>query len=205
MKTNIHFLSYLALFFLEWEMFQTKDNIKPHILCSITFFFRKSCRLWDNVERYGRARQATDDDRTRRMCFAFWISTAMLLHGKRMANRTCLNLTIIRTLPLLFPNCIYVWNSLTAFVITAKRVTFLAHLILPDLLVLTVCGPCGGDHKIYRNAALSATSVPTFRRNMCTRYMRENQQMYQLLFNLLVMYDGSYMFRHYITILRERS
>ena len=27
----------------------------------ITFFFRKSCRLWDNVEKYCRARQATDD------------------------------------------------------------------------------------------------------------------------------------------------
>jgi hypothetical protein len=36
-------------------------------------------------------------------------------------------------------------------------------------------------------------------------YMRENQQMYQLLFNLLVTYGGRYMFRHYIAILRERS
>jgi hypothetical protein len=36
-------------------------------------------------------------------------------------------------------------------------------------------------------------------------YMRENQQMHQLLFNLLVMYGGSYMFRHYIAILKERS
>jgi len=25
------------------------------------FFFRKSCRLLDNVEKYGRAGQATDD------------------------------------------------------------------------------------------------------------------------------------------------
>jgi hypothetical protein len=38
-------------------------------------------------------------------------------------------------------------------------------------------------------------------------YMRENQQMHQLLllFNLLVMYGGSYTFRHYIAIIRERS
>jgi hypothetical protein len=35
--------------------------------------------------------------------------------------------------------------------------------------------------------------------------MRENQQMHQLLLNLLVMYGGSYMFRHDIAILRERS
>jgi hypothetical protein len=34
------FPSYLAQFFLEWEIFQTKvvEKIKTHILCSITFF-----------------------------------------------------------------------------------------------------------------------------------------------------------------------
>jgi hypothetical protein len=44
-------------------MFQTKvvDKIKTHILCSVTSF-RKSYRLWDNVEKYGTARQATDDN-----------------------------------------------------------------------------------------------------------------------------------------------
>ena len=43
MKTNAYFLSYLAHFFLEWEMFQSKvvEKIKTHILCSVTFFFPK--------------------------------------------------------------------------------------------------------------------------------------------------------------------
>jgi len=52
MKTNIHFLSYLAKLFLEWEMFQkeTVQKIKTHVLCSVTFF-RKSCRLWENLEK----------------------------------------------------------------------------------------------------------------------------------------------------------
>jgi hypothetical protein len=36
-------------------------------------------------------------------------------------------------------------------------------------------------------------------------YIRENQQMRQLLFNVLIMCGGSYMFRRYIAILRERS
>jgi len=27
-------------------------KIKTHVLCSVTFFFRKSCRLLDNVEKY---------------------------------------------------------------------------------------------------------------------------------------------------------
>jgi len=40
METDIQFWSYLAQFFLEWEMFQTKvvQKIKTHILCSVTFF-----------------------------------------------------------------------------------------------------------------------------------------------------------------------
>ena len=31
-------------------------------------FFRKSYRLWDIVEKYGRAGQATDDDMARAYC-----------------------------------------------------------------------------------------------------------------------------------------
>jgi hypothetical protein len=48
-------------------MFQTKlvDKIKTHILCS-AIFSRKLYRLWDNVEKYGRAGQATDDKVIRR-------------------------------------------------------------------------------------------------------------------------------------------
>jgi hypothetical protein len=62
---------YLAEFFLEREMFQTKvvENIKTHVLCWITPPPRKSCRLWDNMEKYGRARQATDGSIARRMRF----------------------------------------------------------------------------------------------------------------------------------------
>jgi len=37
------------------------ENIKTHILCSVTFS-RISWRLWDNVEKYGRASQSTDDN-----------------------------------------------------------------------------------------------------------------------------------------------
>jgi len=61
-RAYVHFWSHLAHFFLEWEIFKTQfvEKIKTHILCSITFFFRASCRLWDNVEKYFRAGQATD-------------------------------------------------------------------------------------------------------------------------------------------------
>jgi hypothetical protein len=61
MKASIHLWSYLAQFFLECELFQSKvvEKIKTHIMVNIFF---KSCRLWDNVEKYFRAGQATDDN-----------------------------------------------------------------------------------------------------------------------------------------------
>jgi hypothetical protein len=36
------------------------EKLKTHILCSV-ISFRKSCRLWDNVEKYCRAGQATNE------------------------------------------------------------------------------------------------------------------------------------------------
>jgi hypothetical protein len=63
MNPYAHSRKYIAENFLGWEMFQTNviEKIVTHILCSITFF-RKSYRLWDHVEKYDRARQATYDN-----------------------------------------------------------------------------------------------------------------------------------------------
>ena len=57
-------------FFLECKMFQTKivDKIESRVLCLINFSPRKSFRLGDNVEKYGRAGEAADYNITRRMC-----------------------------------------------------------------------------------------------------------------------------------------
>ena len=74
MNTNIHFWSYLARFFLEWEMFRTKvvEKIKTHIVCSVTFY-RKSCRLWENEEkdicRAGAGH--TDDNMAHALCMLY--------------------------------------------------------------------------------------------------------------------------------------
>jgi hypothetical protein len=80
MKTNTHICSYLSHFFLEWEIFQTKDieKIKTHILCSIKFF-RKPCCLWDNVGKRGTSRQPTDN-MIRRIRFACCIIKAADTH-----------------------------------------------------------------------------------------------------------------------------
>ena len=57
-----------------WILFRMKklsvrvaEQIKTRILCSTTFF-RNSCRLWDSVENYGRAGQATDDNMAHAHC-----------------------------------------------------------------------------------------------------------------------------------------
>ena len=72
MKTDVHLWSYLAQFFSEWENFQTKvvEKIKTHILCLITLL-RKSSDLWDNVEKYVTAKQATDDDISHAHCLLY--------------------------------------------------------------------------------------------------------------------------------------
>jgi len=67
MKTNMYFWLYLTQFFLELEMFQNIGEIQnTHFRFKIVF--RKSCPLWDNMEKYCRARQATDDNMAHAHC-----------------------------------------------------------------------------------------------------------------------------------------
>jgi len=70
-QTDIHFWSYLAQFFLEWEIFQKqncRENQNTHFVFSNFFFFRKSRRLWDNVQKYCVPGQDTDDDMAHAHC-----------------------------------------------------------------------------------------------------------------------------------------
>ena len=61
MNTFSHLWQYLAEFFLEREMFRIKvvEKIKTHVLCYMNFF-RKSYRLWYNVEKSDGATVAAD-------------------------------------------------------------------------------------------------------------------------------------------------
>jgi len=59
------------------------EKIKTDILCSVTFFFRKSCVLWHNVGKYCKAGQATDDN----MAHAHWmLDTWSYKHILRICN-----------------------------------------------------------------------------------------------------------------------
>ena len=44
-------------------------------------FSRKSCRFWDNIEKYGRFRDTTNDNTLWRVRFACWISKATRAHA----------------------------------------------------------------------------------------------------------------------------
>jgi len=106
------FLTYLAHLFLEWEMMQTKvvEKIKTHFAFINFFFFRKWYRLWENVEEYCRARQATDNNTAHahfmldnsgykhalRICNTYWFPLPQWLH-----ERSSMLCYVIRTLPVL--------------------------------------------------------------------------------------------------------
>jgi hypothetical protein len=81
MKTFSYSLQNLADFFSEWEMFQIKvvEKIKTHILCSVACF-RKSCHLWDSVEKYGGVRGAPSDVAIWCIRVACWISKTTRMH-----------------------------------------------------------------------------------------------------------------------------
>jgi hypothetical protein len=64
-------------------MFQTNlvEKIKTRILCSVNFFSENGA-VYEYVEKYGTARQATDDNIIQRMRFACWITKATDTHSE---------------------------------------------------------------------------------------------------------------------------
>jgi hypothetical protein len=62
--TSIYILIISRSVFLRMRHISEKveEKLEIHILNSKSHFFRKSFRLWDNVEKYSRAEQATDDN-----------------------------------------------------------------------------------------------------------------------------------------------
>jgi hypothetical protein len=87
-------------------MYQTEvvQKIKTHILCSINVF-QKLCRLWDNVEKYGTARQDTDDNIIQR--FACCITKARDT-PRILVYNSCRFSTVkmITTKVMLYVNCL---------------------------------------------------------------------------------------------------
>ena len=73
MKTFRHLWQYLAEFFSEWEKFQIKvvENIKIHVLCSVTFF-SENCVVYDIISKNVAEPERPQMSMWR--CVACWIS-----------------------------------------------------------------------------------------------------------------------------------
>jgi hypothetical protein len=99
-------------------MFRAKvaEKIKTHFLFNNFFSPRKSCPLWDNVEKYGRVEEDTGDTTIRRMRFTCRITKATDTHSHTLVicntysfstatkfRRTRLNMTLYAYRP---PCCI---------------------------------------------------------------------------------------------------
>jgi len=82
MKANIHFLiiSLLVILRMRNALDKIAEKIKTHISVKYFFFFRKSCRLWDNAAKYSRAGQATDENVVH--VLACWIPKATNTHSE---------------------------------------------------------------------------------------------------------------------------
>jgi len=50
-------------------------------------FIWKSCRLWDHVEKYGKVRQATDDNMTKNYEDTYQIGYIQKMNNSRMSKK----------------------------------------------------------------------------------------------------------------------
>jgi hypothetical protein len=92
-------------------MFQAKvvEKIKTHILCSVTskFFFRKSCRLLDNMEKLCTTGQATEKDMAHAPCM---LDTQGYKHAEGVQYSLFSTATMVARMRLhvtLYVHCLY--------------------------------------------------------------------------------------------------
>jgi len=81
-RTHVHYDTSLNYFYNENYFRQNLYRKSQHILRSIIFSPEKTCRLCDNVENYGKPRQATDNNMIRRMDFECWKIKATDIHSE---------------------------------------------------------------------------------------------------------------------------
>ena len=88
--------------------------------------FRKSCRLLDNVEKYGTVRQATNDNIIRRMRISCWMTNATDKHSEYVILFVFYIYNDYTHVPQY-----YVYNTLTNFLILSfRRVLYVICFLL---------------------------------------------------------------------------
>ena len=119
-QCTFFFLSHSILLRMRSVSGKSFVKIKRHNLCSITFFFRKSFRLWDDAGKCDTSRQAADDNiahalcmldnwgykQTFRICNTFCISTATLIARTRLCVTLYLHCLSLRDWIRFYPRSI---------------------------------------------------------------------------------------------------
>ena len=86
-----------------------RENQNTHFM--FNNFFWKSWPLWNNVEKYNRSGQATEDNIIRRMRFAWWISEST--NTLRICNNYCFTtvtvVTRTRLNDMFYIHCLSCW------------------------------------------------------------------------------------------------
>ena len=141
-----------------------RQNQNTHFMFSN--FFWKSCRLWDNVGRYGRARETTDDDITWRMRFACWIIKTIIqtqfFYIVMMVTRTRLSVALyISILPVLLEVNVVISVNLPLWQVNVF-IYFLYLQWLSGILVWCWNWICSEDHPV--NGATEMISVHSRKR-----------------------------------------
>jgi hypothetical protein len=80
MQTYVHLRYYLSKLSSEWDVSDRSCRETQNTYFVFNNFFRKSCLLWDKVQKYGRARQAIDENIIRCIRYACWITEATNTH-----------------------------------------------------------------------------------------------------------------------------
>ena len=95
MKTNIHFLLYLAQFVLEWEMFQARFVEKNQNTFYVHSLFYENSAVYEMWKKCCTARQTTEDNITQHIRLECWIHKATHTHTLRICNTYCFSTATI--------------------------------------------------------------------------------------------------------------
>jgi hypothetical protein len=108
------------------------------------FFFEKSCRLWDNVQKMRHSRQATDGNITGHTRFECWIPKAIYTLSEYVIliaftrQKWAPQCYVTRTLPVLFPE-----NKNSSWITTIVQLTHWLIMAVNHTEIIidnTICG-----------------------------------------------------------------
>jgi hypothetical protein len=87
------------------------ENQNTHFIFN-NYFSRQMCRLWNNVENYGTARQTTEHKMIRRVRFECWVIKATEIHSEHfLLLRNKNGYVKAPHCYVLYVHCLHLWHS----------------------------------------------------------------------------------------------